>query len=69
MATNATSHFRGRMVRTFHWLFRSHRQFAMCLTGDVLLALLVLPLWVHIVLAVSSHLSGHLIGRIHDPTR
>lgn len=64
MATNATTPTLGRMARVTHWLFPSRRLVAISLAADTGLAVLGLPLWMHLVLGAMLHLTVHLVGRL-----
>jgi hypothetical protein len=56
MATNATKPTPGRMARAIHWFFPSRRQVAISLAADAVLAVLGLPLWMHLALGLLIHL-------------
>jgi hypothetical protein len=58
MATNATNPTRDRMPAVIHWLIPSRRQVAISVPADVVLAVLGLPLWVHLILGVVIHLAA-----------
>jgi hypothetical protein len=64
MATNATNPTPGRTARFIHWLFPSRPQVAISLAADVSLAILGLPLWLHLALGLVLHLALHLVWRL-----
>jgi hypothetical protein len=63
MASNAATTTPGRTARVIHWLFPSRKQVAVSLAADVGLAVLGLPLWMHLALGVALHLTFHLVAR------
>lgn len=63
MATNATNLTPGRTGRVIHWLFPSRRQVAVGVAAELGLAILGLPLWVHLALGAALHVVIHLVGR------
>jgi hypothetical protein len=65
MATNATNtHTPGWIARVIHWLFPSRRQVAISLAAHGVLAVLGLPLWIHLALGAVFHMAVHLVGRL-----
>ena len=67
MASNAATTTPGRMARVFHWLFPSRKQVAVSLATDVGLALLGLPLWMHLAVGAVLHLAFRLVKRPSRP--
>jgi hypothetical protein len=64
MASNATTARPGRAAQVIHFLFPSRRQVAISLASDIGLAVLGLPLWMHLALGVVLHSAIHLVGRL-----
>ena len=64
MAMNATNLTPGRMARVVHWIFPSRNQIVISLAADTSLAVLGLPLWMHLALGVALHLTFYLVGRL-----
>ena len=64
MASNAATTTHSRMARVIHWLFPSRRQVAISVAVDAGLAVLGLPLWMHLAIGVVLHAIVHLVGRL-----
>ena len=64
MASNAATTTPGRMARVIHWLFPSRKQVAISLVADVGLAILGLPLWMHLALGAMIHFALQRVGRL-----
>ena len=63
MASNAATTTTGRMARVIHWLFPSRTQVAISLGTDAVLAVLGLPLWMHLALGIVLHVALHIVPR------
>jgi len=61
MASKTSIPCSGRVARVVHWLFPFRRQVAIGLVTEVTLAILGIPLWLHLALGVLLHIAVHLL--------